>query len=666
MRSPRVRVSRRRRSTSRLVEELRAPGSAASRPVRRRPARAPSPRRCSASSTAALAVARVRAPSQQVERRSRRARGPGSRPCTRSSAPRPRGGGGRTRRLAPSPAVDGVPRQRVREAVAAARAVLDQSCRRRLVEGVEHAVRPVERARARRGRTTRRAPTRAAARSAPFAERRATRARTTSLTLSGTSPARVAAARRGGARARGRRTGCRRCGRGSRAGVGGRRRGSVRPPRRLERPSTLDALDVAVAPQVGDRAQQRRSDRVGLPVGAEHEQPLAGGPARDPRQEASVFRSAEMEVVEHEHERAGRGGSAPAAPRSRLASGRLAADRLREGLVRNERLLLARSRRARLLPPRPPRPRSAPRAASCRSRPRRRAARPAPAPPPAATRLPGGADPRELGGCGRRSARAVGPAAAAPETRLGAAAAALRAAIRRAPASPLTAPSAGGSGAGCGARCTRPARRRGRRRRRAGASASGGSPPRAARARPARRVRSTGAAEVAARARRRPRALSSSGDGALAVLVARLERPFVLEARPGTSPRASASASSQLPVGAEPLGLEHVDPRVVARGRRGRVSSTSVVGSPSVPPQRPERAAQARAGALVEHVGPEARRDGARGCRPGLSASQPSSDRAVGQAGAARPSPSTSTAISPIESDPQHRQSVQQSRLTVL
>ena len=60
------------------------------------------------------------------------------------------------------------------------------------------------------------------------------------------------------------------------------------------------ALDVAVAPQVCDRSQKRRPDRIGIAVGAEHHQPVAGGPARDSRQERQGVAVGEMEVVERE------------------------------------------------------------------------------------------------------------------------------------------------------------------------------------------------------------------------------------------------------------------------------------------------------------------------------------------------------------------------------
>ena len=132
-------------------------------------------------------------------------------------------------------------------------------------------------------------------------------------------------------------------------------RGSVEQRRHLVDGEALDRhpLDLAVAPQVRDRTQQRRSDRVGVAVRAQHEQAFPGGAARDPRQEAERVPVGQVQVVEHEHERPrGRGRRQPRLDLRPV--GRPAADGLRERLVRDERLLLARAvedrraRRARL------------------------------------------------------------------------------------------------------------------------------------------------------------------------------------------------------------------------------------------------------------------------------------------------------------------------------
>ena len=107
---------------------------------------------------------------------------------------------------------------------------------------------------------------------------------------------------------------------------------------------TLDGQphDVAVSAEVGDRREERRPDRVCVAVRAEHQQPLAGRAPRDPRQQRERVAVGEVEVVEHEHERTGVRGCGQARL-DLLPRRRLAADGLREGRVRDERLLLARA-----------------------------------------------------------------------------------------------------------------------------------------------------------------------------------------------------------------------------------------------------------------------------------------------------------------------------------
>ena len=152
-----------------------------------------------------------------------------------------------------------------------------------------------------------------------------------------------------------------------------------------------------------------------------------------------------------------------------------------------------------------------------------------------------------------------------------------------------------------------------------------------------------------------PRQRLERSDGALAMRVARLEHPLVVE--PGEQ-RALAERERLLAatLGAEPFRLEHVHPGAVGEpdavaGRHERVGAERS-------PERPERAAQARAGALVEHVGPEARRD----CCPRVATRV---EREPAQQGARPPGrklPSDAVDLDgdlSHEPDPHHRQSLQ-------
>jgi hypothetical protein len=92
----------------------------------------------------------------------------------------------------------------------------------------------------------------------------------------------------------------------------------------------------------------------------------------------------------------------------------------------------------------------------------------------------------------------------------------------------------------------------------------------------------------------------------LTVLRARLDRPVVVDARE-ERPLEQRERLVAAPGGREPVRLERVDPGVgeadaVARGDERVVAEASA--------ERPERAAQAGPGALVEHVRPEPRRNG--------------------------------------------------------
>ena len=141
---------------------------------------------------------------------------------------------------------------------------------------------------------------------------------------------------------------------------------------------------------------------------------------------------------------------------------------------------------------------------------------------------------------------------------------------------------------------------------------------------------------------------------ALAVLVLRGQRPFLVEAREkrAVAERERLVRPSLRP---EPVGLEHVDPRALCQ------ADTIAGGDERLLAERaaegPERAAEAGARALVEHVGPEDRGDG----RPRLQARaqcQPRQQRARSP-GRQR----TALAVHlrgdlADESEPQHRQSV--------
>ena len=150
-------------------------------------------------------------------------------------------------------------------------------------------------------------------------------------------------------------------------------------------------------------------------------------------------------------------------------------------------------------------------------------------------------------------------------------------------------------------------------------------------------------------------------DEAVAVLVLRLERPLVVE--PG---KEGALAERErlfgVPGGAEALGLEDVDPGVGREADAVASRDERVLAERAA--QRPERAAQARARAVVEHVGPESGGDGGPRLRA-RAEGQPAEQRA-------RPSRRERTAFTvdlcgdlADESQPQHRQSVTAFVLTV-
>ena len=93
-------------------------------------------------------------------------------------------------------------------------------------------------------------------------------------------------------------------------------------------------------------------------------------------------------------------------------------------------------------------------------------------------------------------------------------------------------------------------------------------------------------------------------DHPLAVPVARRDRPVVLEP---LEQIAAAQLERRLGiVRRQPLELAHVDPRVRARRARPTRSPSTTKRVAELAAQRPQRAAQARPRALVEHVGPEA------------------------------------------------------------
>ena len=107
-------------------------------------------------------------------------------------------------------------------------------------------------------------------------------------------------------------------------------------------------------------------------------------------------------------------------------------------------------------------------------------------------------------------------------------------------------------------------------------------------------------------------------DEAVAVGVARPQRPLVLEA--GQQRRvAELRRPGELALGDEGIELAGVDQDVAVEldvvARRHDVGAARLA---EVAAQGPDRAAQARAGAGVEHVGPEARGELAAGLRPGV------------------------------------------------
>ena len=149
---------------------------------------------------------------------------------------------------------------------------------------------------------------------------------------------------------------------------------------------------------------------------------------------------------------------------------------------------------------------------------------------------------------------------------------------------------------------------RGRPPRRGAASASGGPPPREARA-PRRGVR--GRRRGAGRPPPREAAASCSSTAAVRARCSSRASNAHSSSRPGrSSPSASASASSSCPAARSRSASPHVDPDAVPQTDAVACGDERAVGLlAELPAQRPERAPQARAGALVEHVRPELRRD---------------------------------------------------------
>ena len=142
--------------------------------------------------------------------------------------------------------------------------------------------------------------------------------------------------------------------------------------------------------------------------------------------------------------------------------------------------------------------------------------------------------------------------------------------------------------------------------------------------------------------------------GAIAVRIACFEHPLVVE--PGQK-RSLAERQRLLaaPIEAQAVGFDHVDPGVggepdAVAARHERVAERAS--------QRPERTAQARSGALVQHVGPEPRRDVRARVETGVER-EPAEQR---QRPAARQRPGLAVHLDPDfahEADAQHRQSLQ-------
>ena len=375
-------------------------------------------------------------------------------------------------------------------------------------------------------------------------------------------------------------------------------------------------------------AQQRRSDRVGVAVGAEHEQPFAGGAARDPGEQRERVPVGQVEVVEREHERA----CAAAAVRLRLdlvPLGRLAADRLRERRVgtsacsshaavedrRSRRARLGREarRESRLADPGLAREQDDLRRAAAGRHTAARRRRFAPARPRGRRTSPG-----RRGGGGTGKPR-LGAAATPSPQRVGE--------LLRLRA---TAPCAGGSPAGCAARVY-------------SASAAPRSPAASSRRISARWISSESGSSaawrrVSATARRRsPSRAAARGelleqrDDTVAMLVLRLERPLVVEAgqeraiaqrerllgRPSARRRSASSTSTQVS-GASPT--------------RSRVATSA--SSPSAR-RRAQSALRRLARALSSSTsGQKTDATAGRGCGPGTEREPRRAARAVARPGA--------------------------------
>lgn len=156
-----------------------------------------------------------------------------------------------------------------------------------------------------------------------------------------------------------------------------------------------------------------------------------------------------------------------------------------------------------------------------------------------------------------------------------------------------------------------------------------------------------GPAELALGFRARREALQQLR-GALAALLARLVRPFVLETGQELA-RAELECFLELPVGLEPVGLRDVDPDALATPTRSRdATSAPFACSPSC--RRSDQSALRRLARALSSRTSGQKRDATaeRACSPGFRASQASSAVARSNAGDVQSTPSTSTRNSPI------------------
>ena len=98
----------------------------------------------------------------------------------------------------------------------------------------------------------------------------------------------------------------------------------------------LDALDDAVAAQVGE-GREERLVRLVLPVGADHEESFGEVAAHEPAQQSQRRPVGPLQIVQDEEEPVAGDAREPFLERGRVEPA--FADRVREGLVRHERLL---------------------------------------------------------------------------------------------------------------------------------------------------------------------------------------------------------------------------------------------------------------------------------------------------------------------------------------